>query len=61
MLKSLFFIIKKIVMAALIIYAYDSFIWPLNIIIPINFFNILLVSVFGIPAMFGLVLFSFVF
>lgn len=48
-------------MAALIIYAYDSFIWPLNIIIPINFFNILLVSVFGIPAMFGLVLFSFVF
>lgn len=61
MLKKLFFVIKKMVMAALIIYAYDSFVWPLNIIIPINFFNIILVSIFGIPAMFGLVFFSFMF
>lgn len=61
MIKKLFFLIKKIVVAAILIYTYDCLALPINVIIPINIITVLLVSLFGIPAMFGLVLFSFIF
>lgn len=48
-------------MASLVIYAYDTFFVALKPSIPINFFTILLVSIFDIPAMIGLILFSFAF
>lgn len=61
MIKKLFFVVKKVIMACILIYAYDSLTLPLDVMIPINFFTVLLVSVFGVPAMFGLVLFNFLF
>ena len=57
----MFFVVKKVIMASILIYAYDSLTLPLNVMIPINFFTVFLVSVFGVPAMFGLVLFNFIF
>lgn len=60
MINKFFLVIKRVVMAALLIYAYDS-LTVLNTSIPINFFTLSLVSFFGIFAMFGLIFFSFLF
>lgn len=48
-------------MATLIIYAYNSLAPSTNAFIPINIFNIFLVSCFGLIAMFELIIFSFFF
>lgn len=61
MLKKVFKILKKIIMAAVLLYAYNQFAVSFNAIIPINFITILSVSIFGIPAMVGLILFNFMF
>lgn len=60
MMDKLFFVIKRIVMAALVIYTYDS-LTILNTAIPINFCTLSLVSFFGMVAMIGLIFFSFLF
>ena len=46
MMDKLFFVIKRIVMAALVIYTYDS-LTILNTAIPINFCTLSLVSFLG--------------
>ena len=61
MLDKLFYIIKKIVFACLIIYSYDMFVISLERSIPINVFSVSLVSIFGLTAMVGLICFSFLF
>lgn len=61
MINKLFLVLKKIIMASLFIYAYDIVTVSLKPNIPINLFTVSLVSVFGIVAMFGLILFSFFF
>lgn len=60
MLKKLFDIVKRVVMAVLFIYAYNKLALPLNVIIPINIITVLLVSLCGIPSILMLVLFSLV-
>lgn len=60
MLKKIFGVIKRVVMAVLFIYAYNKFALPLNVIIPINMITVLLVSLCGIPSVLMLVLFSLV-
>lgn len=60
MLKKLFDIVKRVVMAVLFIYAYNKLALPLNVIIPINITTVLLVSLCGIPSILMLVLFSLV-
>ena len=60
-IKKMFLFFKKIVVSALIIYAYNSLAPSTNLFIPINIFNIFLVSFFGIVAMFELIVFSFFF
>ena len=54
-------IIKKIVMAVMFIYAYNKIALPFDVLIPINYITILLVSFFGIPSIPMLVLYSIVF
>jgi len=46
-------------MAFLLIYAYNSLGVSLGILIPLNFFTIIFVSVCGFPSMLALILFSF--
>ncbi len=58
MLKKLFIIIKKVVLAALFIYGYNVIATPLETIVPINIVTILIVSVLGLPGLFGLVVFA---
>lgn len=60
-IKKLFLFFKRVVVSALIIYAYNSLAPSTNLFIPINIFNIFLVSFFGIVAMFELIVFSFFF
>ena len=58
MMKNVLMIIKKIIVAILFIYTYNIIVFPLGIIIPINIFNVLIVSFFGLPAIIVLCLFS---
>ena len=61
MLKFLFWFVKRVFLSTILIYSFDVFAVSLNLIIPINAVNILLVSLFDIPAMFCLILFSMTF
>ena len=60
MLKKIFNIIKKIIMAVVFIYAYNKLALPLNVIIPLNVITVCLVAICGIPSILMLVLFSLV-
>jgi len=60
MLKKIFNVIKRVILAVLLIYAYNKLALPLNLIIPINVITVLLVTLFGIPSILMLILFSLV-
>lgn len=60
MFKFFFKVIKKIILSTLFIYSFDVFATSLGVSIPINFVTVFLVSVFEIPAILCLILFSFV-
>lgn len=58
MIKRMFELIKKFIVAVLLIYAYNKISMPLDIFIPMNIFTILLVTICGLPSIIMLVLFS---
>ncbi|MCI6712882.1 MAG: pro-sigmaK processing inhibitor BofA family protein [Bacilli bacterium] len=58
MFKRIFVVLKKIVLSILFIYTYNKLTLPLDIVIPINVFSVSLVSLFGIPSIIMLILFS---
>lgn len=60
MLKKVFNLIKKFILAVLLIYAYNKMTLPLDLFIPMNIFTILLVTFCGIPSIIMLILFSLV-
>lgn len=60
MLKKIFYVIKKIIVAVLLIYGYNKLALPLNIVIPLNVITIFLVYIGGIPSILMLILFSLV-
>lgn len=60
MFKKLFNLIKKFILAVLLIYAYNKMAFPLDLFIPMNIFTIILVTVCGIPSIIMLILFSLV-
>ncbi len=55
MLRKIFNIIKKIVVSAFILYGYNLLVGPLNLYIPINIITVLLLTIFGIPALISLI------
>ena len=61
MITKLFNLLKKVVFSVLLIYSFDLFVVSLNLCIPINFFTIFFVTLFDIPALMCLILFSFTF
>jgi len=61
MIKKVFKILKKVLMATVLIYAYNKIAVPINAVIPINIITVFLVSLFGIPAIISLVVFSLMF
>ena len=60
MLKKVFNLIKRFILAVLLIYAYNKMTLPLDLFIPMNIFTILLVTFCGIPSIIMLILFSLV-
>lgn len=57
MFKKIMKFIKKIIVSMIIIFAYNKISFSLNAMIPINLITIILVSLFGIPAIVMLVVF----
>ena len=58
MLNKLFNIIKKIIVAVLLIYTYNKMALPLDLFIPMNVITIGFVTLCGIPSIIMLILFS---
>ena len=56
MLKKIYHIIKKIVFGVFVLYGYNLIAVSFDLVIPINFITILLVSFLGLPALFALIL-----
>ena len=56
MLKKIFTILKKIIMAVFLLYGYNLLAAPLNFIIPINIITVSLVTILGVPALLSLIL-----
>ena len=55
MLKKIFNVIKKIVMAAFILYGFNLIMSPLSIIVPINIITVLVVATLGFSGLLGLI------
>ena len=58
MIKKIFCLLKKFIVAVLLIYAYNKMTLPLDIFIPMNIWTVLLVTFCGIPSIFMLILYS---
>lgn len=54
-------LIKKIIFSFLFIYAFNVVVYPLNMVMPINVINVLLVTFFGFPSIIGFSIFSLLF
>lgn len=55
MLKKLFFVVKRVIVSAFLLYGYNLIVTPLNLAIPINIITISLLTLFGIPALLSLI------
>ena len=57
-MKKVFEILKKVVLSFVILYSYNLIAVNFNMIIPINLFTVLIVSIIGAPALLALILFK---
>lgn len=55
-----FLVIKRFIFSFVVIYAFNFFSISMNVIIPMNIFNILLVMILGFPSIIGFAVFSLV-
>ncbi|MDD3821638.1 MAG: pro-sigmaK processing inhibitor BofA family protein [Bacilli bacterium] len=55
MKKGLITVIKRIIFAFFLLYTYNYFAAPLNLMVPINFITLAIIIVFGIIGLIGLV------
>ena len=58
MLKKILFLIRKFIFGVLFLYAFNVIVFPINATISMNIFTILIVSIFGLPGIIGVCLFS---
>lgn len=56
MLKKIFNLFKRIVISAFVLYGYNLIAAPTNLIIPINIYTIGILTLFGLPAIFYLII-----
>lgn len=56
MLKYIFKFFKRIIFYIFLLYSFNLIMSPSGFIIPINYFTVLVLSILGIPALFGLIL-----
>lgn len=57
-MKTIVMVLKKIVMALCMLYSFNLIIGCVGILIPINFLSIIFTSLFGLPAIFSLIVLS---
>lgn len=55
----IFKIIKKIIFSSFLLYGYNLIAVNFNLIIPINIFNVVVISILGVPFLIGLIIFKF--
>ena len=55
-MKKIYGIFKKIIFSFFFLYGFNVLSSPLNMIIPINLITVLLLTILGIPSLFGLVI-----
>ena len=56
MLKYIYGFFKRIIFYVFLLYSFNVFVAPIGFNIPINYFTVLVLSIFGIPSLFGLIL-----
>ena len=56
MLKKIFNIFKKVILAAFILYGFNLIMSPLSVIVPINFITVTAVTALGFPGLLGLII-----
>lgn len=56
MLKQILVLFRNIVISAFLLYGYNLIAGTFGLMIPINIFTVLLVSILGIPALFSLMI-----
>ena len=56
MIKKMFNILKRIIISAFILYGYNLIVTPINLTIPINLITVGILTIFGIPALFALII-----
>lgn len=54
MLKNIFKLVKKVVLAIALLYSFNLLVSSMNILIPINYISIGVVSILGIPGLLSL-------
>lgn len=55
MIKKLLNLLKRIIISAFILYGYNLIVTPINLTIPINLITLSLITFFGLPALFALI------
>ena len=60
-MKKIMCFIKKVIIAAIILFTYNRFAISFDAVIPINIITIILVSFFGIPVIISLIIFGYLF
>ena len=60
MIKKVVSLLRKVVVAFLVLYAFNILVNSLNIVIPINYFTIGTVTVLGIPGLLSLIALFFI-
>jgi hypothetical protein len=53
--------IKRLIMVFFLMYGYNNLVMPINMIIPINVYTILIVYIFGLPSLLALIVIKIIF
>lgn len=56
MLKQILLLFKKIIVSSFLLYGYNLIAGTFGLMIPINIFTVLLISILGLPALFSLMI-----
>lgn len=60
-MKKFVLLVRKVIISSFILYGYNLIAVNFNLVLPINIFNVSVVSILGSCGLFGLVLFGYLF
>ena len=59
-MKTIFKILKKILLAFFILYGYNILLLPISSVVPINFITVPVISILGFPGLLSLILINMI-